>query len=184
MEVKRIRAPLTDEAVLELKAGDSVLISGVIYTARDAAHKKLVELLAQGEDWPVDLKGQIIYYVGPAPAKPGHVIGSAGPTTSGRMDDYTPSMLKEGVKAVIGKGIRSGAVRKAFQEYKAVYMAATGGAGALLAKKIKEAEVVSYPELGPEAIHRLVVENFPATVINDAYGNDLYEEGRRKYAAE
>ena len=184
MEVKRIRAPLTDEAVLELKAGDMVLISGFIYTARDAAHKKLVELLEAGKEWPLSLKGQVIYYMGPSPAKPGRVIGSAGPTTSGRMDDYTPSVLKEGVKGVIGKGIRSRAVRKAFQDYKAVYMAAAGGAGALLAKKIKASEVVSYPELGPEAIHKLEVDEFPVIVINDAYGNDFYEEGRKKYLVE
>jgi fumarate hydratase subunit beta len=182
MEVKRIRAPLTDEAVLDLKTGDNVLISGVIYAARDAAHKKLVELLEKGEEWPVDLKGQIIYYVGPAPAKPGQVIGSAGPTTSGRMDAYTPALLAYGVKAVIGKGLRNEATRKAFQDFKAVYLAATGGAGALLARTIKESEVVAYPELGPEAIRRLVVEDFPVTVINDAYGNDLYAEGRGRYA--
>lgn len=184
MEVKRISAPLTDEVVMGLKAGDNVLISGVIYTARDAAHKKLVELLEKGEDLPVNLRGQIIYYVGPTPAKPGQVIGSAGPTTSGRMDAYTPAILKYGVKAVIGKGSRNEATRKAFQEYRAVYLGATGGAGALLAKTIKEDELVAYPELGPEAIRRLVVEDFPATVINDVYGNDLYEEGRQKYAQE
>ncbi|RJX23373.1 MAG: Fe-S-containing hydro-lyase [Dethiobacter sp.] len=182
MEVKRIRTPLTDEVVLDLKAGDNVLFSGVIYAARDAAHKKLVELLEKGEEWPVDLRGQVIYYVGPAPAKPGQVIGSAGPTTSGRMDAYTPAVLEYGVKAVIGKGLRNEATRKALQDYKAVYLAATGGAGALLARTIKESEVVAYPELGPEAIRRLVVEDFPATVINDAYGNDLYAEGRNKYA--
>jgi fumarate hydratase subunit beta len=184
LEVKRIRAPLTDDAVKELKAGDSVLISGFIYTARDAAHKKLIELIDAGKDLPVDLRGQIIYYMGPSPAKPGQVIGSAGPTTSGRMDDYTPAVLREGVKGVIGKGIRSKAVRKAFQDYNAVYMAAAGGAGALLAKKIKKSEVVSYPELGPEAIHRLLVDDFPVVVINDTHGNDFYEEGRRKYFVE
>ncbi len=182
MEPKRIAPPLTDEDVMNLKAGDNVLISGVIYTARDAAHKRLVELLEKGEEWPVDLKGQLIYYVGPAPAKPGEVIGSAGPTTSGRMDSYTPAVLEYGVKGVIGKGARNEATRKAFQDYKAVYLAAIGGAGALLAKVIKEAEIVAYEELGPEAIRRLVVEDFPATVVNVAHGNDLYEEGRKQYA--
>lgn len=182
MEQKTITPPLTNKDVMGLKAGDNVLISGEIYTARDAAHKKLIELLEKGEPWPVDFKGQVIYYVGPTPTKPGQVIGSAGPTTSGRMDAYTPEMIKMGVKAVIGKGSRNQETRKAFQDYKGVYLAATGGAGALLAKTIKEAEVVAYPELGPEAIRRLVVEDFPATVINDAYGNDLYEEGRLRYA--
>lgn len=182
MEPTRITPPLTDEDVMNLKAGDNVLISGVIYTARDAAHKRLVELLEKGEEWPVDLKGQLIYYVGPTPAKPGEVIGSAGPTTSGRMDAYTPAVLEYGVKGVIGKGARNEATREAFQKHKGVYLAATGGAGALLAKVIKEAEVVAYEELGPEAIRRLVVEDFPATVINDAHGNDLYQEGREKYA--
>lgn len=181
MEVKRIQTPLTDEVVRELKAGDSILISGIIFSARDAAHKRLVQLLEREDELPVNLKGQIVYYVGPSPARPGRVTGSAGPTTSGRMDLYTPSLLKYGVKGLIGKGSRSDAVRNALQEYKAFYMAATGGAGALLAKRIKEAEVVAYPELGPEAIHRFVVENFPATIINDSYGNDLYECGRRRY---
>jgi fumarate hydratase subunit beta len=184
MEVKRIKAPLTDEDVLSLKAGYKVLISGVIYAARDAAHKKLVELLEKGEPWPVDLKGQIIYYVGPSPAKPGQATGSAGPTTSGRMDAYTPAVLRYGVKALIGKGGRDQSTRQALKDFKGVYLAATGGAGALLSRAIKGSEVVAYPELGPEAIRRLVVDDFPATVINDAYGNDLYEEGRKKYALE
>lgn len=182
MEPKRIQAPLTDDLVLSLKAGDNVLISGVIYTARDAAHKKLVELMDRGEKLPIDLSGQIIYYVGPTPAKPGQVIGSAGPTTSGRMDAYTPRMLEKGMKACIGKGFRNPAVREALQSYKGIYLAAVGGAGALLSKTIKKSEVVAYPELGAEAIHRLEVEDFPATVINDAYGNDLYQEGARAYA--
>jgi fumarate hydratase subunit beta len=179
---KRIKAPLTDSDVMELKSGDSVLISGVVYAARDAAHQKLADLLEAGQSWPVDLKGQVIYYVGPSPARPGKVIGSAGPTTSGRMDAYTPAMLAQGVKALIGKGSRNEATCFALQQYRSVYLAATGGAGALLARAIKESEVVAYPELGPEAILRLVVEDFPAVVINDAYGNDLYEEGRQKYA--
>lgn len=182
MEPKKIQAPLSDDDVMALKAGDTVLINGVIYTARDAAHKKLVELMDKGEDLPIDLQGQFIFYVGPTPAKPGQAIGSAGPTTSGRMDAYTPKMLEKGMKACIGKGLRSQAVKDALKEHKGVYLAATGGAGALLSKKIKKSEVVAYPELGPEAIHRLEVEDFPATVVNDAYGNDLYEEGAKQYA--
>lgn len=182
MEPKRIQAPLTDEVVMSLKAGDNVLISGVIYTARDAAHKKLVELMDKNEPLPIDLQGQFIYYVGPTPAKPGQAIGSAGPTTSGRMDVYTPRMLEKGMKACIGKGLRSQAVKDALQKHKGVYLAAVGGAGALLSKRIKKSEVVAYPELGAEAIHRLEVEDFPATVINDVYGNDLYAEGAKAYA--
>lgn len=182
MEPKNIQAPLTDEVVMSLKAGDNVLISGVIYTARDAAHKKLVELMDKNEPLPIDLRGQFIYYVGPTPAKPGQAIGSAGPTTSGRMDAYTPKMLEKGMKACIGKGLRSQAVKDALQKYKGVYLAAVGGAGALLSKRIMMSEVVAYPELGAEAIHRLEVEDFPATVINDVYGNDLYAEGAKAYA--
>lgn len=182
MTVKRLSAPLSTEDVLDLQAGDNVLISGVIYTGRDAAHKKLFDLLEAGELLPVDFNGQIIYYVGPSPAKPGKVIGSAGPTTSGRMDAYTPTMLAQGLKACIGKGSRSQAVKDALVKYKSVYLASTGGAAALLAKKILKAEVVAYPELGAEAIYRLEVEDFPATVVNDAHGNDIYEEGRKLYA--
>ncbi len=182
MEPKKIQAPLTDEDVMNLKSGDNVLINGVIYTARDAAHKKLVELMDKGESLPIDLKGQFIFYVGPTPAKPGQAIGSAGPTTSGRMDAYTPQMLEQGMKACIGKGLRSQVVKDALKKHKGIYLAAVGGAGALLSKKIKKCEVVAYPELGAEAIHRLEVEDFPATVVNDAYGNDLYTEGAKEYA--
>ncbi|WP_258360386.1 Fe-S-containing hydro-lyase [Moorella sulfitireducens (nom. illeg.)] len=183
MATKLIHTPLTDFDVSELRVGDQVLISGVIYAARDTAHKRLIALLGQGAELPVDLKGQVIYYVGPAPAKPGQVIGSAGPTTSGRMDPYTPCLIKEaGLKGMIGKGYRSPEVRKAMVEHKAVYLATVGGAGALIAKCIKKAEVVAYPELGPEAIMALEVENFPATVINDIYGGDLYEEAIARYA--
>ncbi|MDW7729133.1 MAG: Fe-S-containing hydro-lyase [Dethiobacteria bacterium] len=182
MEPKRIEAPLTDEVVMSLKAGDNVLINGVIYTARDAAHKKLVELMDKGEELPLDLQGQFIYYVGPTPEKPGQAIGSAGPTTSGRMDAYTPKMLERGMKACIGKGLRNQAVRDALIKYKGIYLAAVGGAGALLSKRITKSEVVAYPELGAEAIRRLEVKDFPATVINDAYGNDLYAEGAKQYA--
>ncbi len=182
MTAKKITTPLTDETVKDLKAGDSVLITGIIYTARDAAHKRLVELIDNGQDLPVEFKGQVIYYVGPTPAKPGQVIGSAGPTTSGRMDTYTPAILQQGVKVLIGKGNRSQAVKDALQKNKAVYMAAVGGAAALLARTIKKSEIVAYEELGAEAIRRIEVENFPATVINDIYGNDLYIDGSKKYA--
>jgi fumarate hydratase subunit beta len=182
VEVKRLKAPLSDADVLALKAGDNVLISGVIYTARDAAHKKLVELLDRGEPLPINLQGQLIYYVGPTPARPGQTIGSAGPTTSGRMDAYTPRLLEQGMKGCIGKGFRKPAVIEALQKYKGLYLAAVGGAGALLSKRVKKCEVVAYPELGAEAIHRLEVEDFPATVINDAYGNDLYVTGAKAYA--
>jgi fumarate hydratase subunit beta len=181
MVFKKISAPLGDDDIMQLKAGDTVLISGVMYTGRDAAHAKLVELIDAGKELPVDLTGHMIYYVGPSPAKPGAVIGSAGPTTSGRMDAYTPQLLEKGLKVCIGKGSRKQSVRDALIKYKGVYMAATGGAAALLAKTIKKAEVVAYPELGAEAIYRLEVEDFPATVINDAHGNDIYEEGRRQY---
>ncbi len=182
MEPKRIQAPLSDDDVLSLKAGDNVLISGIIYSARDAAHKKLIELMDQGKELPIDLKGQIIFYVGPTPAKPGQVIGSAGPTTSGRMDAYTPQMLEKGMKACIGKGLRNQAVKDALQKHKGLYLAAVGGAGALLSKKIKKSEVVAYDELGPEAIRRMEVEDFPATVVNDAHGGDIYVEGAKVYA--
>ena len=182
MTVKKLTTPLTEEAVMDLKAGDNVLITGTIYSARDAAHKKLVELLEKGEELPLDLQGQIIYYVGPAPAKPGQVIGSAGPTTSGRMDAYTPAILAQGAKGLVGKGSRSQAVKDALKKYQAVYFASVGGAAALTAKTIKKSDLVAYEELGAEAIRRLEVEDFPVTVINDAYGNDLYEEGAKKYA--
>lgn len=181
MDVKRISAPLTDEVVEDLKAGDNVLISGVIYTGRDAAHKRLVDLLDNGEDLPVDLKGQIIYYVGPSPAKPGQVIGSAGPTTSNRMDSYTPKLLSIGLKGMIGKGSRSPEVKDSIREHKGVYFAAVGGAAALIARAIKESEIVAYEDLGPEAIRCLTVEDFPAIVVNDVKGQDLYEMGRKEY---
>ena len=177
----RITPPLTDEVIEGLKAGDRVLITGTIYTGRDAAHKKLVELIEKDSDVPFDLKGQIIYYVGPSPAKPGQVIGSAGPTTSYRMDAYTPLLIEKGLKGSIGKGMRSVEVKEAMRKFKAVYFAATGGAGALLSQCIKKAEVVAYPELGAEAIYRFEVENFPVIVVNDAYGNDLYEQGIEQY---
>jgi fumarate hydratase subunit beta len=176
-----LKPPLNDDDVMQLEIGDKVLVTGVIYTARDAAHKRLMDLLAAGKELPVDFKGQILYYVGPSPAKPGRVIGAAGPTTSYRMDSYTPTMLQLGLKAMIGKGKRAPEVISAMQQYKAVYLGATGGAGALISQCIKKAEVVAFPELGPEAVHRLEVENLPAIVINDCQGGDLYELGIKKY---
>ena len=181
-EAIRLKTPLSDADVDKLKAGDKVLLNGVIYTGRDAAHKRLFDLLMAGKPLPIDVKGQVIYYVGPAPAKPGQVIGSAGPTTSGRMDAFSPKLIEMGLKGMIGKGMRKKEVVEAMKKYKAVYFAATGGAGALLAKAIKKAQVVAYEDLGPEAINRLEVENFPVIVVNDTRGNDLYEEGMRKYA--
>lgn len=177
----KLTTPLTDQEVANLRSGDKVLLSGVLYTARDAAHKRLVDLLAAGQDLPIDLRGQVIYYVGPSPARPGQVIGAAGPTTSYRMDPYTPQLLAQGLKGMIGKGKRSPEVIAALVHYKAVYLGATGGAGALIAQAIKEAQVVAYEELGPEAIRRLVVEELPTIVINDCCGHDLYEEGVGQY---
>lgn len=179
-DIHRLETPLSTDAVLPLRSGDRVLISGVIYSARDSAHKRMVEALDAGEELPFDPKGQVIYYMGPSPAPPGRPIGSAGPTTSGRMDRYAPRLYEAGIKATIGKGPRSEEVRDTIRQYRALYLAATGGAGALLAHSIREAHVIAYPELGPEAIRRLVVENFPATVINDACGSDLYELARRE----
>lgn len=176
-----IRLPLQEEDIKKLKAGDMITLSGILYTARDQAHARLVQLIEEGRDLPIPLQDQVIYYTGPTPARAGAVIGSAGPTTSYRMDTYTPLLLKYGLKGMIGKGGRSREVREAIKEYKAVYFAAVGGAAALIARSIKKAELVAYPELGPEAIRRLEVENFPVIVINDIYGNDLYEEGQKEY---
>ncbi len=178
----RLKTPLSDGDVAKLKIGDKVLLNGVIYTGRDAAHKRLFDLIQAGKPLPIDIKGQVIYYVGPAPAKPGQVIGSAGPTTSGRMDAYSPKLMEIGLKGMIGKGMRKKEVIEAMKKYKAVYFAATGGAGALLAKSIKKAQVVAYEDLGPEAINRLEVVDFPVVVVNDTKGNDLYDEGMKKYA--
>ena len=177
----RLSTPLTEQDLEKLAIGDKVLITGVIYTGRDAAHKRLFDLLEQGRQLPLDLTGQIIYFVGPSPAKPGQAIGSAGPTTSYRMDAFSPRLIELGLKAMIGKGNRSQAVLDAMKKYKAVYFGATGGAGALLAKAIKKAEIVAYEDLGPEAIRRLEVVDFPVVVINDVRGNDLYVEGAKKY---
>ncbi len=177
----RLKTPLSNDDVDKLKIGDKVLITGVIYTGRDAAHKRLTDLIKEGKELPIDVKGQIIYYVGPAPARPGKPIGSAGPTTSYRMDAYAPKLMELGMKGMIGKGNRAPEVIEAMKKYKAIYFGATGGAGAVLARSIKKATVVAYEDLGPEAIHRLEVENFPAVVINDTKGNDLYVEGAKKY---
>lgn len=173
--------PLTDDVIDGLRIGMHVTFSGVIYTARDAAHKRLIELMKRGEPLPIDLRGQVIYYVGPTPPRPGMVIGSAGPTTAMRLDPYTPAMLEAGVKGIIGKGGRSPAVREAIRQHHAVYCIAVGGTGALLNRHIKSAEVVAFEDLGTEAIRRLEVEGFPAIVVNDCYGGDLLEEGKRQY---
>ncbi|HSR11207.1 MAG TPA: Fe-S-containing hydro-lyase [Thermodesulfobacteriota bacterium] len=178
----RLKTPLSDADVMKLKAGDKVFITGVIYTGRDAAHKRLFDLIKDGKPLPLDIKGQIIYYVGPAPAKPGQAIGSAGPTTSGRMDAYSPKLMEIGLKGMIGKGMRKKEVIEAMKKYKAVYFAATGGAGALLAKAVKKVDIVAYEDLGPEAITRLEVVDFPVIVVNDTQGNDLYQQGMAKYA--
>jgi fumarate hydratase subunit beta len=180
--VIEISTPLTAAVVRQLRSGDSVSISGIIYVARDAAHRRLVEALDKGEPMPFDPHGQIIYYMGPSPARPSRPIGAAGPTTSYRMDPYAVRLMEAGVKGMIGKGSRSSAVREAMQRYRAVYFAAVGGAGALLAQKIVSAEIIAYDDLGPEAIRRLVVEDVPAVVINDIYGGDAYVEGRGRYS--
>jgi fumarate hydratase subunit beta len=181
MATYNLTTPLKEEDTRVLKAGDVVNLTGVIYTARDAAHKKLVDLIEAGKELPFDLEGSVIYFVGPTPPKPGDPIGSAGPTTSYRMDSFSPTMLKNGSKGMIGKGKRSQEVKDACKEYGGIYFGATGGAGALLGKRIKSAEVIAYPELGPEAVRRLEVEGFPVTVINDTHGNDLYQMGREQF---
>jgi fumarate hydratase subunit beta len=178
---KIINTPLMPEAINDLKAGDRVLLNGIIYTGRDAAHKRLAELIEKGQELPMNINNQVIYYVGPCPAKPGQVIGSAGPTTSGRMDAYAPLLMDHGLKGMIGKGLRSQTVVDSIIKNNAIYFAAIGGAGALLAEAIKEAEVIAFPDLGAEAIYRLRVENFPVTVIIDSKGNDLYKSGKEKY---
>lgn len=180
----KITAPMSKEIARSLKAGDSCLISGVIYTARDAAHKRLCELVAAGKELPFPVKDSIIYFVGPTPAKPGQAIGSAGPTTSYRMDAYSPTMIACGQTGMIGKGKRGPEVVAAMKEHGAVYFGAIGGCGALLSKCIKKAEVVAYEDLGAEAIRRLEVEDFPAIVIIDSEGNNLYETGRANYLAQ
>ncbi len=176
-----IKSPVDEETIKSLKTGDQVFISGIIYVARDVAHKRMIEALDQGKPLPFEIKGQTIYYMGPCPARPGQVIGSAGPTTSGRMDAYSPRLIAEGLKVMVGKGMRSETVRDAMKKYRAVYLAAIGGAGALISRSIKESEIIAYEELGAEAVLRLEVKDFPATVINDIYGGDLYQEGKARY---
>ncbi|MBE5787313.1 MAG: Fe-S-containing hydro-lyase [Clostridiales bacterium] len=184
MAVISLHLPLSDGDIRMLRAGDQVTLTGDIYTARDAAHKRLDALIREGKALPVDLKGETIYYVGPAPASPGHAAGAAGPTTSYRMDAYTPRLIKMGLKGMIGKGTRSKAVQQAMIQYGAVYFGAVGGAAALIARSITRVDVVAYPDLGPEAIHRFHVENFPAIVLMDAHGGNLYESGPRLYKQE
>lgn len=181
MQAKRIKLPLTGEMIKDLKIGEELLLTGTIYGARDAAHQRMVESLERGEDLPVSLEGQLIYYVGPCPAKGNQAIGSAGPTTSGRMDAYAPTLLNLGLKGMIGKGQRNPEVVEAIKKNNAVYLGAVGGAGALLAQTIKQAEVVAYPELGPEAIWQFQVEDFPVIVIIDSQGSNLYLEGPKSY---
>lgn len=181
MAEHRIETPVTDEVIASLHSGDRVFLTGYLYTGRDAAHKKLIELAREGKELPIDVKGQIIYYVGPTPARPGNPIGSAGPTTSYRMDSYAPTLYSLGLKGTIGKGSRSEEVKESLKKYKAVYLAAVGGAGALISKSIESSEVIAYPELGPEAIRKIKVKQFPCIVINDMYGEDLYEEGKKQY---
>ena len=181
MQAIRLNPPLNDEDIKKLHSGQKVIITGYIYTARDAAHKKMVDLVEKNENLPFDPTGQIVYFVGPTPAKPGQIIGSAGPTTSGRMNKYSPVMLKAGLRGMIGKGEMGPEVAEALREYKGVYFVATGGAGALIAKKISESEIVAYEELGPEAVRRLQVADFPVIVAQDCHGGNLFKEGIVKY---
>jgi fumarate hydratase subunit beta len=178
---QKVTLPLTEKIIETLKAGDNLLLSGTLYVARDAAHKRMVEALDRGESLPFDVRGQTLYYMGPSPAPLGRVIGSAGPTTATRMDLYTPRLLAAGLKGMIGKGVRSQEVKDAINKYNAVYLAAVGGAGALLSKAIIKSEVIAYPDLGPEAVLKIEVKDFPVTVINDIHGGDLYVEGKAKY---
>ncbi len=170
-----LKTPLSDEVIKGLKAGDLVFLTGVIYTARDAAHKKLTELIEKAEEMPFDFNGQTVYYAGPSPAKPGKPIGSIGPTTSGRMDAYSPALIKAGLKSMVGKGFRSDAVIDAIKQHGGIYFAAVGGAAALMAKCVKSAEVIAFEELGTEAIRKLEVENLPLIVAVDSKGNDFYK---------
>ncbi len=181
MDMKRISTPLDEDLITELSAGDKVLLSGTIYTARDAAHKRFIEALDAGKPLPFDIRGQVVYYCGPSPVLPGRPIGAAGPTTSSRMDSYTPRLLSLGLKGMIGKGKRSREVRDAIVRCKAIYFGATGGAGALLSKAVVSYEVIAYEELGPEAVARLIVKDLPLFVIDDTVGRDLYEEGAVKF---
>ena len=178
---KKVNLPLTDDVIKELRCGDSVLLTGVMYVARDAAHRRMVESMDRGEPLPFDIRGQTIYYMGPSPAPPGKVIGSAGPTTSGRMDRYTPKLIERGLKGMIGKGMRSQPVKESILKFKAVYFGAVGGAGAVISHSIKKSEIVAYDDLGAEAVRKIEVEDFPVVVVNDIYGADLYEDGKAAY---
>jgi fumarate hydratase subunit beta len=180
-EIKRLKTPLTNDDLKELRVGDKVMLSGSLYSARDAAHKRIVDLMDRNQKLPFDLQGAAIYYVGPSPAKPGYAIGSAGPTTSGRMDAYTPLLISKGLKGMVGKGPRSEEVKEAMKQHGAVYFAAVGGAGALISKSITSAEVVAYPELGAEAIRLMEVKDLPLIVAIDMFGNDLYQTGKEAY---
>jgi fumarate hydratase subunit beta len=182
--IKDVATPLTDADVASLKAGDRVRITGVVYTARDAAHGRLLPLIEKGESLPIDVKGAIIYYTGPTPAQPGDVSGAIGPTTASRMDKFTPALLKLGLKGTMGKGYRGQAVKDALREHRGVYFGAIGGAGAVLSRHVKTLTIVAYEDLGTEAIRRLEVEGFPAIVLNDCHGGDLYSEGQKQYARE
>ena len=181
MAVLSLTTPVTEEQMRSLQAGDRVLLSGTIYTGRDAAHKRMIALLQEGKPLPFDPRGQILYYVGPAPAKPGFAVGSAGPTTSYRMDSYTPPLLAQGLRGMIGKGRRSPQVVEAMKAYCAVYFGAVGGAAALISRRIVDAELVAWPDLGTEAVHRFTVKDFPVTVVIDSLGNSLYETEPPKY---
>ncbi len=176
-----LHTPLSERDVMGLRVGDQVELSGVIYTARDAAHKRMAEALQSGQSLPIPLQGQVIYYVGPAPTRPGEVIGPAGPTTAGRVDLYTPQLLAHGLKGMIGKGKRSAAVREAIREHRAVYFVMVGGAAALISDHIRRVEVVAYADLGTEAIHRFEIDHLRMIVANDAAGGDLFEAGRMRY---
>ena len=176
-----LETPLRKEDVEKLRIGDRVFISGIIYTARDTAHRRLIEAIDRGEQPPLDPEGQVIYFAGPSPARPGRPIGSIGPTTSYRMDPYSPRLMEKGLRGMIGKGSRSPEVREAMKQYGCVYFGATGGAGALLARAVEKSEIVAFEDLGPEAIRRLWVKDFPAMVINDVHGGDLYSEGQSKF---
>lgn len=179
--MKRIKTPLEENVIEQLRAGEKIFLTGYIYTARDAAHKRFIEALSEGKKLPFDIQNQVIYYCGPSPAPPGRVIGACGPTTSSRMDAYAPRLISLGLKGMIGKGKRSQAVKEAIQQYKAIYFGATGGAGALLSKSVTSAEIIAYEDLGPEAVTKLGVIDMPLFVINDIYGNDLYESGTEQY---
>ena len=182
--IKEITTPLSDADVESLKAGDRVRLTGVIYTARDAAHGRLFPLIEKGETLPIDVKGAIIYYTGPSPAQPGDVVGAIGPTTASRMDKFTPALLKLGLKGTIGKGYRADTVKDALRQHKALYFGSIGGAGAVLSRFVKKVDIVAYEDLGTEAIRRLEVESFPAIVLNDALGGDLYQDGQKQFAQE